>query len=44
VRKFCLRPLQTQLEVGWGIATMATSAVQSYKSLYALRFLVGLFE
>ncbi|KIW68139.1 hypothetical protein PV04_04106 [Phialophora macrospora] len=32
------------LEVGWGIATIATSSVQSYKSLYALRFLVGLFE
>ncbi|KAI5460555.1 major facilitator superfamily domain-containing protein [Mariannaea sp. PMI_226] len=32
------------LEVGWGIATICTSAVQSYKSLYALRFLVGLFE
>jgi hypothetical protein len=32
------------LEVGWGIATIATSAVQSYRSLYALRFLVGFFE
>ncbi|OQU97887.1 hypothetical protein CLAIMM_03758 [Cladophialophora immunda] len=32
------------LELGWGVATMATSSVQSYKSLYALRFLVGLFE
>ncbi|KIY01808.1 uncharacterized protein Z520_01946 [Fonsecaea multimorphosa CBS 102226] len=32
------------LELGWGVATMATSSVQSYKSLYALRFMVGLFE
>ncbi|KAL6250938.1 hypothetical protein RBB50_001146 [Rhinocladiella similis] len=32
------------LEIGWGVATIATSAVQSYKALYALRFLVGLFE
>ncbi|EWY89142.1 hypothetical protein FOYG_10078 [Fusarium oxysporum NRRL 32931] len=32
------------LEVGWGIATICTSAVHSYKALYALRFLVGLFE
>ncbi|KAH6892539.1 putative allantoate permease [Thelonectria olida] len=32
------------LEVGWGIATICTSAVKSYKALYALRFLVGLFE
>ncbi|KAH8905231.1 MFS general substrate transporter [Coniochaeta sp. PMI_546] len=32
------------LELGWGVATIATSAVKSYKSLYALRFLVGLFE
>ncbi|RSM19219.1 hypothetical protein CDV31_001895 [Fusarium ambrosium] len=32
------------LEVGWGVATIATSAVKSYKALYALRFLVGLFE
>ncbi|KAE8165227.1 major facilitator superfamily domain-containing protein [Aspergillus tamarii] len=32
------------LEVGWGIATICTSSVQSYKSLYAIRFLVGLFE
>lgn len=34
----------SQLELGWGVATIATSAVKSYKSLYALRFLVGLFE
>ncbi|KAB8276199.1 major facilitator superfamily domain-containing protein [Aspergillus minisclerotigenes] len=33
-----------QLEVGWGIATICTSSVQSYRSLYAIRFLVGLFE
>ncbi|KAF4460158.1 MFS general substrate transporter [Fusarium albosuccineum] len=32
------------LEVGWGIATICTSAVKSYKALYALRFLVGFFE
>lgn len=32
------------LHVGWDIATIATSAVKSYKALYALRFLVGLFE
>ncbi|KAE8138951.1 major facilitator superfamily domain-containing protein [Aspergillus pseudotamarii] len=32
------------LEVGWGIATICTSSVQSYRSLYAIRFLVGLFE
>ncbi|WWC90247.1 uncharacterized protein L201_005180 [Kwoniella dendrophila CBS 6074] len=32
------------LELGWGIATLGSYAVKSYKSLYALRFLVGLFE
>ncbi|KAK3335130.1 allantoate permease [Cercophora scortea] len=32
------------LELGWGICTIATSAVKSYQGLYALRFLVGLFE
>ncbi|KAE9990128.1 hypothetical protein EG327_001816 [Venturia inaequalis] len=32
------------LEVGWGIATICTSRVESYQALYALRFLVGLFE
>ncbi|TVY84257.1 Pantothenate transporter liz1 [Lachnellula suecica] len=32
------------LEVGWGIATICLSAVKSYKALYALRFLVGVFE
>ncbi|CAH0047635.1 unnamed protein product [Clonostachys solani] len=32
------------LEVGWGIATFATSSVKSYQALYALRFLVGFFE
>ncbi|OJJ50431.1 hypothetical protein ASPZODRAFT_2118009 [Penicilliopsis zonata CBS 506.65] len=32
------------LEVGWGIATICTSTVKSYKSLYVVRFLVGLFE
>ncbi|ORY32279.1 major facilitator superfamily domain-containing protein [Naematelia encephala] len=32
------------LEFGWGIATLGSYAVKSYKALYALRFLVGLFE
>ncbi|WWD22600.1 hypothetical protein CI109_107093 [Kwoniella shandongensis] len=32
------------LELGWGIATLGSYSVKSYKSLYALRFLVGLFE
>ncbi|KAJ3546017.1 hypothetical protein NM208_g2219 [Fusarium decemcellulare] len=32
------------LEVGWGLATICTSAVQSYHSLYVLRFFVGFFE
>ncbi|KAH8698530.1 major facilitator superfamily domain-containing protein [Talaromyces proteolyticus] len=32
------------LEVGWGIAVMCMSSVKSYQALYALRFLVGLFE
>ncbi|KAJ5691231.1 allantoate permease [Penicillium malachiteum] len=32
------------LEVGWGISTMCMSSVKSYKGLYALRFLVGIFE
>ncbi|KUJ08112.1 allantoate permease, partial [Mollisia scopiformis] len=32
------------LEVGWGLATICTSTVKSYQALYALRFLVGLFE
>lgn len=32
------------LELGWGISTICTSTVKSYKALYALRFLVGLFE
>ncbi|KAJ5107461.1 allantoate permease, partial [Penicillium angulare] len=32
------------LEVGWGIATMCMSSVKSYKALYALRFIVGIFE
>ena len=32
------------LELGWGVATLGSYAVKSYKSLYALRFLVGLFE
>ena len=38
------RLMLAQLEVGWGIATMCMSSVRSYKALYALRFLVGLFE
>ncbi|CZT51803.1 related to transporter protein [Rhynchosporium secalis] len=32
------------LEIGWGIATICTARVENYKALYALRFLVGLFE
>jgi MFS family permease len=32
------------LEVGWGISTICTSSVKSYQTLYAMRFLVGLFE
>lgn len=32
------------LEVGWGIATICTSRVSNYKALYAVRFLVGVFE
>jgi ACS family pantothenate transporter-like MFS transporter len=33
-----------KLELGWGIATLGSYGVKSYKALYALRFLVGLFE
>ena len=33
-----------QLELGGGIATLGSYGVKSYKALYALRFLVGLFE
>jgi len=40
VRKFCLLARLPQLEIGWGVATIATSSVQSYKALYALRFLL----
>jgi hypothetical protein len=36
--------LLLQLEFGWGVATLGTYAVKDYKALYALRFLVGLFE
>ncbi|OWZ68204.1 hypothetical protein AYX14_05536 [Cryptococcus neoformans] len=32
------------LELGWGIATLGSYGVKSYKALYALRFLVGLFD
>ncbi|EPE03059.1 allantoate permease [Ophiostoma piceae UAMH 11346] len=32
------------LELGWGIATFATSSVKDIHALYALRFLVGFFE
>jgi len=32
------------LELGWGIATLATFGVKNYRALYALRFLVGFFE
>ncbi len=34
----------SQLELGWGIATLATYAVTNVQALYALRFLVGLLE
>lgn len=36
--------IKPQLEVGWGIATISTSSVRTYRQLYAVRFLVGLFE
>ncbi|CAK7203795.1 hypothetical protein SEUCBS139899_006543 [Sporothrix eucalyptigena] len=32
------------LEVGWGLATVCAATVQSPHALYALRFIVGLFE
>ncbi|KAF3392712.1 Pantothenate transporter liz1, partial [Penicillium rolfsii] len=32
------------LEVGWGVAVICMSSVKSYKALYALRFLVSIFE
>ncbi|GLI79150.1 hypothetical protein PoHVEF18_007478 [Penicillium ochrochloron] len=32
------------LEVGWGVAVICMSSVKSYNALYALRFLVGIFE
>ncbi|KAJ7723277.1 major facilitator superfamily domain-containing protein [Mycena maculata] len=32
------------LELAWGLATLGTYSVKNVKSLYALRFLVGLFE
>ncbi|EJT99513.1 MFS general substrate transporter [Dacryopinax primogenitus] len=32
------------LEIGWGLATLGNYAVKDIKALYALRFLVGLFE
>ncbi|KAJ7083601.1 major facilitator superfamily domain-containing protein [Mycena belliarum] len=32
------------LEMAWGLATLGTYSVKNVKSLYALRFLVGLFE
>jgi hypothetical protein len=38
------RKSSRQLELGWGIATLGSYGVKSYKALYALRFLVGLFE
>jgi hypothetical protein len=33
-----------QLELGWGVLTLATYAVRNTQALYACRFLVGLFE
>lgn len=32
------------LELVWGILTLVTYCVKDYKSLYAIRFLVGLAE
>ncbi|KAI5475641.1 MFS general substrate transporter [Pseudohyphozyma bogoriensis] len=32
------------LEFGWGLSTLMSYAVKSYKTLYVTRFLVGLFE
>ncbi|GAA5843321.1 hypothetical protein JCM9279_002060 [Rhodotorula babjevae] len=32
------------LELAWGLATLLTFKVNSYRSLYAVRFFVGLFE
>ncbi|KAJ7061567.1 major facilitator superfamily domain-containing protein, partial [Mycena amicta] len=32
------------LELAWGLATLATYSVKSVKSLFAIRFFVGLFE
>lgn len=32
------------IELGWGVCTLGTYAVKDYRALYALRFLVGLFE
>lgn len=37
-------PPLSQLELGWGLATLATYAVKDVQTLYCLRFLVGLFE
>ncbi|WVQ82938.1 hypothetical protein IAT38_005074 [Cryptococcus sp. DSM 104549] len=32
------------LELGWGLATLSSYSVTSFRSLYILRFFVGLFE
>ncbi|WOO82739.1 Pantothenate transporter FEN2 [Vanrija pseudolonga] len=32
------------LELGWGIATLASYRINDYRGLYAVRFFVGLFE
>jgi ACS family pantothenate transporter-like MFS transporter len=32
------------LELGWGVATMCSSTVKTYRALYAWRFIVGLCE
>ncbi|WVF67012.1 hypothetical protein IAT40_001755 [Kwoniella sp. CBS 6097] len=42
--RFEARLVIPALELGWGIATLGSYAVKNYKALYALRFLVGLFE
>ncbi|OCF32318.1 pantothenate transporter [Kwoniella heveanensis BCC8398] len=42
--RFEARLVIPALELGWGIATLGSYAVKNYQALYALRFLVGLFE
>lgn len=42
--RFEARLVIPALGLGWGIATLGSYAVKNYQALYALRFLVGLFE